>query len=76
MAVNVAARADALHNFLAEIAAFAEMKGTQLRGFLWQIAFGDVDSVQRNPFSNAEGLKRGGAHGGGTGGGERAPQDG
>ncbi len=56
--VNASARADALDDLLAQIAAFAEVKRPHLRGLLRQVALGDVDAVCGNPFGDAKSLKR------------------
>ncbi len=79
MAVDVAAGSDALDDLLAEIAALVEVQGMELAGllgdsFLRQIALRDVDAVDGDAFSDAEGVESVCADRGGSGGDELLPE--
>ena len=54
--MHVAARADALHDLLAEVAAFGEVQGAGLAGFLREVALVEVNAVARRGFEHAQGL--------------------
>ena len=54
VAVHAAARANALHNLLAKVAALVEVERPQLRGFLGQVSLHNVDAVGGNALSDAE----------------------
>lgn len=54
--IDVAAGADALDDFLAEVAAFGEVQGVGELGFLGQVGFGDVDAVERAGVEDAGGF--------------------
>ena len=72
--MHVAARANALHDLLPEIATLAEVQRTRLRGFLWQVALGDVDTVDRNSLRHAECVQRCRSHRGRARGRQGTPQ--
>jgi len=52
--MHVAAGADTLHDLLAEIAAFVEVKCASLSCLLGQISIADVGSVARSSFENSQ----------------------
>src|ERR1035437_2478627 len=58
VAVNTAARADALHDLLAQVATLVEVQRPHLRGLLGQVTLGYVDAVDGNALGNAEGIQR------------------
>ena len=51
--MNLRAAAYSLDDFLAQIAAFAEADGLQLRSFLHQVALGDLFAIARPPVFDA-----------------------
>ncbi len=57
-AMYVAARANALDNLLADVAALGEVQHMLLAGLLRQVAFAKIDSIARHPARGAIQLKR------------------
>src|ERR1700679_3499918 len=76
MPMHLPSRADALNDFLPEIATLGEAERTVLRGFLGQIPTLDIDSVGRNALGNTQSFKRLRANGRCAGGKQRLPQRG
>ena len=55
--MHLAARADALHNFLAQVAAFIEVQRARLRRFLRQVFLPDVHAKPWHTFQYAQQLE-------------------
>ena len=52
--MDVTPRTDTFDDLLAKIAAFVEVQGSSLIGFLGQIAVADIGPVQRRPFEDSQ----------------------
>src|SRR6201987_897163 len=58
LAMHRAARTNPLHDFLSDVASLIEVQRAYLLGFLWQIAFANIHSVQRDSSDDAMQLQR------------------
>ena len=74
VAVHASARANALYNFLAKVAALVKVERTQLRGLLGQVALHNIDAIGGNALSDAECLKRGATDRHGARGADAGPE--
>jgi len=72
-AVNGGTGANAFDDLLAEIAAFAEVKGARLGRFLGKVALVDVNAVEWGRRQDTQRLHGGNATGGCSGGEQRRP---
>ena len=55
--MDIAARANALHDLLAEVASFGEVQGAVLSGFLRELAVADIGAIERGSFEDSQPLE-------------------
>src|ERR1700730_7984250 len=56
-AVHIATRADALYDFLPQVASFGKVQGAGLSGLLRKLAIADIGAKARRSFENSQPLE-------------------